>query len=292
MITIVYPYGVGGPSVTRMLANSEHAKYGISFGKKQRKFRYEPEHPKAKKSGRVYVRTLMLDGPNILFRHGWAGNMAGEWIDIVNRQAMVTAMNKLGFRKWAMDNDVLVPTTWVKGSREPILPCVGRPLNHSQGINFNVYNTIEEYETSHDGYYSELLNKSKEYRVHVFGGYAYAVSKKVPNAGVTGTEPWNYHQGNATFRVLRNREWPMSSVRAALDCMYKLNLFYGGVDVIVVNNLPHICEVNTAATVGDGELKARHMGKLLDRLHENDGEINIPNPAEIVQLRHPWIKEK
>lgn len=293
MITIAYPYGVGGLSVTKMLANSEHAQYGISFGRKTKRFYYDPDHPRAKRSGRVYVRSLLQDGPNILFRHGWAGHLEGEWTDVVNRNAMHVAANKLVFRRWAMSNNISVPHTWVKGD-EPTIPCVGRPLQHSKGIDFNMYNTMEEYENSNDGYYSELLSKRREYRVHVFGGYAYAVSKKIPNDGVSNVEPWNYALNNATFKMLNNTVWPMASVRLALECMHKLRLFYGGVDVIVADNT-YICEVNTAATIGDGELKAKYVGKLLDKLHREvlDGkEVSIPDPAEIEQLRHPWLREE
>ena len=42
MITIAYPYGIGGLSVTKMLANSKHAQYGISFGRKTKRFYYDP----------------------------------------------------------------------------------------------------------------------------------------------------------------------------------------------------------------------------------------------------------
>lgn len=300
MIILGYYYGVGGPSCTRIMQHSRYTKYAMSWGSRERTSYYQPAHPQARKSGRVFVRTIIRwnDEPVLFFRHGYSGTqIEDDWVDIVSPFAMRIAQNKYRCRGALAKKDVSVPVSWQKHDRAPFLPCVGRPMNHSQGRDFNVYRSVAEYEASNDGYYAQLINKSAEYRVYVYGGYAYAVSQKNPESGVRADQPWNHSQGNAQFKIMRNQHWPKGAVKEALKASYALQLFYCAVDVMVdEDGQPFICEVNTAGSL-KGKLKPSHVGYLLDRTYVeyvggNTDVLNIVSPDDRKKMRHPWLKEK
>lgn len=297
MAILVYSAGVSGGSAFSIVSASEHINYaiGMRLSKKPLYWRLEDDR-------RILMHAVPIleEADTYAIRYGWRGVYLPDGVKDLQgtkeeRRGMHITSNKLVFREWAQENGIAVPVTWTAGNEpeELPLPILGRPLKHRKGKEYYIYETEEEYRAAEGiGYYSQLLNKSAEYRIFLFESYVWAVSQKNPTEGVGSYDPWNFALGNANFKLLRYSEWPRSACNLARTAGHRLGLLWGGVDVIMVDETPFIVEINNAPGI-DGELKISHMGLLMDDLisrWQSGGKVGSVDPDKAGRLRHPALK--
>jgi glutathione synthase/RimK-type ligase-like ATP-grasp enzyme len=132
---------------------------------------------------------------------------------------------------------------------------VVRPRTHSQGRNLWVVSTLRELVNvlhEHgltDGmwYASELINKTKEYRVYFMRGRVVTVAEKTP-ADPTAVA-WNVAQGGR-FDVLPFGQWPTASIEVGYKAFMLSGLDFGGVDVMEdAEGRAYVIEINSAPSL-------------------------------------------
>lgn len=150
-------------------------------------------------------------------------------------------------------------------------PIIARPSHHAKGRNFVVLNNQDEF-VSHfrvnsprGWYYSEYINKVKEYRVHCAHGRILNFLEK-PNPN-NGSLAWN-RAGNGS--VFTNVNWDSYDGRVALECLKAvkaLGLDFAGVDVMIDSEgNPYILELNTGPTLNSSEYSMTRYAKYFDWL--------------------------
>jgi hypothetical protein len=144
---------------------------------------------------------------------------------------------------------------------------VARPFVHSKGRNFVVLNNKQEVENHWRSgwYYSELIDKVREFRVHCGHGKCLALMEK-HNPG-NGNHAWNRAQNDTEpFTRIKQSESDEQNLRGviveALKAVQVLGLDMGGVDVILdKNGVAYVLEVNTAPTLNSSPKVAEMWGK-------------------------------
>lgn len=108
---------------------------------------------------------------------------------------------------------------------------LGRQHYHSQGRDI----VVNRFSPSSQ-FWVELLPKSEEYRVHVFGDKAVRSGKKVPRNGVDLSNPiWNLHTGY-DIRYEEHHNVPREAKELAKMVAEKLGFDFGAVDIVKVPN--------------------------------------------------------
>lgn len=154
---------------------------------------------------------------------------------------------------------------------------IARPHVHSKGKNFKVIKNYEQL-VNHwrEGwYYSEFVDKIREFRVHVGHSKVLALMEK--------HDPNN---GNIAWNRAINDSQPFTSVKAeqadneklrsvlieAIKAVNALELDMGGVDVILdANGVAYVLEVNTAPTLNSSPAVAKKWAKYWEWLLREDG---------------------
>lgn len=100
--------------------------------------------------------------------------------------------------------------------------------------------------------FMEFVPTKREFRVHVIRGEPVFVYERIlpnePNS-LNIRNDWNEERKEI-------REVPREIIDASVDCVRKMGLDFGAVDIgLSVNNKPYIYEVNTAPGLVDGERK-------------------------------------
>lgn len=183
--------------------------------------------------------------------------------EINSIESMIHVGNKT-FCRWKLQNfGCQVPKTWFD-VKEAELPFILRPDNHSQGRQFRVVNKKSEfgYHTHLSNYYcSEIIDKSAEYRVHVWNN-----------------EPMiNYNKNIRPGELLANqaqtgRKWSVVNDQIgieaiAIDVCDVMGLFTGAVDVMVDRDgSPFVCEINTMPNVKTNALAELYAERLIELL--------------------------
>lgn len=144
---------------------------------------------------------------------------------------------------------------------------IARPHVHSKGKNFVILRSREELERHWRSgwYYSEFIDKVREFRVHVGHSKVLAfMEKHNPNNGsiawnraVNGSEPFTRIK-----QLQADDEGLLPVMIEAIKAVNCLELDMGGVDVIVDSQgTPYVLEVNTAPTLNSSPRVAEMWGK-------------------------------
>jgi hypothetical protein len=155
-------------------------------------------------------------------------------------------------------------------------PIIARPLVHSKGKNFDVIKTVEEYEEHYkEGwYYSNFIDKDREFRVHVAHGKVLALMEKPKPA--EEMMAWN--------RALNADEDPFIYVKwddidkqnlknvlvEGINAAKALGLDFGGIDVMLKGNKAYVLEANTAPTLNSSPYVASRWGMYFDWLFRKE----------------------
>lgn len=181
--------------------------------------------------------------------------------------AIANATDKLLSRQIFAERGVSAPRllNQVDDYREGIV--IARPFVHSKGNNFVVLESKEELEKHWRSgwYYSEFVDKVREFRVHCGHGKVLALMEKHnPN---NGNHAWNRAQNDTEpFTRIKQKETDEQNLRGimveALKAVKSLGLDMGGVDVMLdENGISYVLEVNTAPTLNSSPKVAEMWAK-------------------------------
>lgn len=153
---------------------------------------------------------------------------------------------------------------------------IGRPYVHSKGRNFVVLKSYEDLNRHwRDGwYYSEFVDKIREFRVHVGHSKVLALMEKHnPN---NGNIAWNRAVNDSEpFTSVGQEQSDNENLRSvlieAIKAVNALELDMGGVDVILdANGVAYVLEVNTAPTLNSSPAVAKKWAKYWEWLLRTD----------------------
>jgi hypothetical protein len=173
------------------------------------------------------------------------------------------AAHKLNCRSILNDNNVSIPKTWSYSDIQTALentslfPLVARPVFHSQGKNFIVINDENEFDQleleeafNDNWYFSQLIDKEREFRVHCAHGKVLAIMEKPPQDQIV----WNHSQNEDAWTYIPWENYRKRTIKTvaleSLKAVKALNLDFGAVDIITkgdMDNLEvYVLEINTA----------------------------------------------
>lgn len=232
-------------------------------------------------------RNQVINRGDLVIRWGCTSEV-GQGATILNSSGAIHKVNNKTAFRLELNEKGLCPKTWTneRGREQITYPCVVRPQIHHQGRNLYVCQNRAEFlraiQRCGAGWYaSELIDKEAEYRVFVVSGRAVAVARKYPND--QGGVAWNVAQGGR-FENVRFGDWPLKSVRMAIEAHNLSGLDFSGVDVMVKGNEAYILEINSAPSL-TSDYRQSCMAKAFDYIVEN-GKAPIP----VVERRGDWKK--
>lgn len=221
---------------------------------------------------RTKVKTHLADFRNsIVIRWGNRIEVDLEGSITYNKaSAIALATDKKESRRVLAEAGINVPKAVTPASETINFPVIARPRVHAKGRNFVLLHNRGDFyahwiKNNDDWYYSEFVDKIKEYRVHCAHGRVLNYLEK-PNPG-NGQIAWNRAVNGEAFTNVR---WSDYNSAVALECLKAvkaLGLDFGGVDVIVdKDGKPYILEVNTSPTLNSSEYSMSRYAKYFDWL--------------------------
>jgi predicted ATP-grasp superfamily ATP-dependent carboligase len=216
-------------------------------------------------------------GNSILIRWGTRADLSADASSIVynSSNAIETAVNKKLSREIFSKSGVSAPMLIGPHSFEDqFLPVIARPSHHSEGADVELFYTEEEfnvhYEKNREGwYYSQYLNKNREFRVHCAHGKVLAVLEK--SKPMNGNVVWN-RSANETqpFKLMSCDEIESQELGGVLEEALKatdsVGLDMSGADVMLYNGKAYVVEVNTAQTLHTSEYVSLRWAAYFDWL--------------------------
>ena len=148
--------------------------------------------------------------------------------------------NKLWELERCLEKGVTVVPFWTKATDVPIeqdLVVWGRKLNHTQGLDIIQYGPggpLTKPNPPRD-FYTALIQKTAEFRVHVFDGLAVRSGTKIPKPGINynDTPIWNLGSG---FEIRYEHPAPERAKTLAKAAVSALDLNFAAVDVVQDNS--------------------------------------------------------
>ena len=188
-----------------------------------------------------------------VLRWGCTENFRHAPICINTPEMIHTVNDKPGCRKALIDANIKAPCTWYNKNemKDAIIlgrnNIIGRPKFHAQGRNIVISHTVEELERdATSDYWSEIIEKDREYRVYTFFGRILMVAEKVPTEVGRRRLAWNHAGGGSVFKNVTWSNWPIESCKLALKASNVMGIDFSGVDVMEKEGVPYIIELNSA----------------------------------------------
>lgn len=217
----------------------------------------------------------------IIVRWGTREEIETSKTNIVYNQskAIALATDKKASRQAFIDNNVSTPVLVTPNNfQDSYLPIIARPLVHSKGKNFVTLKTRNEFITHYNKnnsgwYYSQFINKEREFRIHCAHGKVLAIMEKSnPN---NGNIAWNRAQNDTEpFTYIPWSEVDKQDLKCvlleALKATQAIGLDMSGVDVMLMNGNAYVLEVNTAPTLNTSPYVAGRWGMYFDWLFRVD----------------------
>lgn len=219
--------------------------------------------------------------------------------------------NKANCRKLLQENRVSVPKSYFRaepfghdhGVRNILLadglryPLIGRERFHHQGRRLKVINNAEDLRADRTSeYWSEFIDKQKEYRVFVFFGKVTMVAEKVFR-GNRNAVAWNVAQGTVSFVNVPWNAWPLEVCKEALKAQKITGIDFAGVDVMVKDEKPYILELNSAHSL-TSLYRQKTFAKALEWAikeietnHIKPAHFEIPDRITPKKIILPFIRE-
>lgn len=191
-----------------------------------------------------------IQSPNIIIRWGSKVEFSSDFE--INTPQMIHSMNhKTKSRLRLFDSGIPVPKTYYIKSEAlkcTNFPLIGRKTYHSQGKGIVISNNTQELEKDElSEYWSEFINKDKEFRIYVFFGKVLGVSKKIPND--PSEISWNNSLGNADFETVKWNHFPLTACKLAVKSCEILGVDFSAVDILKKENSNYVIELNSAPTL-------------------------------------------
>ncbi len=225
-----------------------------------------------------YKQTGILSEGSIIIRWGTREPLNTDNHTIVYNRSndLAKATNKKLSREIFIASGVNRPVLVTPGNfQTSYLPIIARPITHSKGRNFVVLRSEHEFlEHYHDGwYYSNFIDKDREFRVHCAHGKVLAVMEK-PNPN-NGNIAWNRAQNDTDPFVYipwntLDAEHLRPVLVEALKAIEAVGLDFGGVDVMMAKDVPYVLEINTAPTLNSSPYVAKKFGMYFDWLFREE----------------------
>lgn len=162
------------------------------------------------------------------------------------------------------------PRFWndLDSARRAGVPFLRRRKHHIQGrdiIKVEAGHSLPRVRRS--GYYTEYIEKTAEYRLHILNGECIGLAQKIPGENANPLI-WNFENGwdieyiPAEYRALSipYYEEMLAEANKAVKC---LGLNFGAVDLIMADDKPYILEVNTAPKLHNTKRYSKNMIKWL-----------------------------
>lgn len=187
--------------------------------------------------------------------------------------AIAKATDKKESRRILAEANVSVPRAVTPDSEGISYPVIARPRIHAKGRNFVLLNRLADFVrhyavNNENWYYSEFVDKVKEYRVHVASGRVLNLLEK-PNPG-NGQVAWNRAVNGEAFTNVKWSDYDGRVAYEALKAVDAIGLHFAGVDVIVDRDgNPYILELNTSPTLNSSEYSMNRYAKYFDWLSKS-----------------------
>lgn len=205
---------------------------------------------------------------SVIIRWGTRENITANNSIIYNKAgAIANATDKLISRQLFIKNDVSAPRLLNHIDDYNSGVVIARPYIHSKGKNLIVLNNKQELQNHwrNGWYYSEFIDKVREFRVHVGHSKVLALMEKHnPN---NGSIAWNRAQNDTEpFTRIKQAEADdqnlLSVLQEAIKAVNALGLDMGGVDVMLdKDGIAYVLEVNTASTLNSSPKVAEMWSK-------------------------------
>lgn len=111
-----------------------------------------------------------------------------------------------------------------------------------------------------------LINKRREYRVHVFNGEVIAIYEKIANQ--ENTKILKAHNCHFELKNMANCKLSIEDQKVCINAVNSLGLLFGGCDVIRDNKKNiYVCEVNSAPALNGTNID-RYVDKITEYIRE------------------------
>lgn len=172
--------------------------------------------------------------------------------------------NKKLSRELLLRNNVSCPLLYTPDSQNTTYPIIARPSVHAKGKNFIVLKNREDFvnhyrRNSPNGwYYSQYIDKEREFRVHVAHSKILGIMEK---PRVEGQMAWNRAINHQAFTRVLQQDYILDVCVQAAKATQVLGLDFAGVDVIFKDGKAYILELNTSPTLNSSEYISEQYAK-------------------------------
>lgn len=227
--------------------------------------------------------TEILEEENVI---NWGNHILGKadyYFKLNVPTAIALASNKAQSRKHLQDAGIQIPKTYLLDNYVifPVMnyPIIARPPKHFGGQNFHLIDNERDFtqfvRTIDLGwYFSEIFEKTHEYRVHVAHGRVLFISEKPLVAGEIRA---NHLVNQEDWRALHWKEFHPGICQESIRAVEALGLDYGAVDIMYnsSNNTWAVCEVNTSPSV-TSEYSSEKYAQYFDWVIRHDFPDHFP----------------
>lgn len=184
---------------------------------------------------------------DIVVRWGCTGQYAATYQ--INTPEMIRmGSDKIAARQRMIERGISTPRTFFTKEEAMAFnkyPIIGRKRQHREGREMVISrNAVDLMNDRQSEYWSEFIQKDREFRVYVFFGRILAVSEKIPD--YPERVAWNKSLGNGAFVSIDRKDLPRSVGLLALQAADALNVDFSAVDIISKENKGYVLEFNNA----------------------------------------------
>jgi glutathione synthase/RimK-type ligase-like ATP-grasp enzyme len=235
----------------------------------------------------------------ILFR--WGASYPIESLFEINTPQMIeTTDNKKRTRRILKDNHIPIPKTYfnkneIHNSNHLHYPIIGRTKYHSQGKGVIISNNIRDINADeHSAYWSEVIDKDREFRIYVFFGKIIGAEEKIPND--YNCIIWNFSIGNAIFRIIKQENYPITVCTLAIQAAEVIGIDFAAVDIISKGDQNYVLELNTSPSCTGARCRAIAKGiewakNKIETNHTIPRHLELPNIIRSYrELIHPCLR--
>lgn len=234
----------------------------------------------------------------ILFRFGTM-QPATSLFEINTPQLIKTVDNKPLTRRILYDNHIAIPKTYfnkveIHRNNRIHYPLIGRPQYHNGGKKIIISNNMRDINADRQSaYWSEIIDKDKEFRVYVFFGKVIGVEEKIPYD--RNCIAWNFATGNSRFESLHWNDYPIAVCILAIHAAEVIGIDFTAVDVISKGDQNYILELNTSPSCSGARCRCIARGltwvkKKIETNHTIPKHLILPNIIRSYrELIHPCM---
>lgn len=192
-----------------------------------------------------YVSSPLPSGITHLIRWGCTSQLPASLNipDEINDAVAISRIANKAMFRMRLSDEGLAPKSWLDVNtfvNEPdyisLFPLIVRPARHFGGQNLwkvdNISQLMERCSSLGLGnyYFSQYINKIREYRVCTFDKRVSWIAEKIPND--PSAIAWNHAGGGSIYQNIPFGSWSSSMIRLALKTSELGGIDFAGVDII------------------------------------------------------------